>query len=317
MGAIAILDCAGTNAANKMSTLWEEHMRIIDAQIHEPKPWADWKNDSADVQRRLIAETTLSYLDAIGVSSVILSPVDPAWAAWAAENFPGRIAYKDYISPDVPDIDGVVRAAKQRHAKGQIGLRAVPGWPEDGSEIKRLAAGAWDPIFAACEKHQVPLFTFITGWLGHVAKIMEKHPRLTLILDHIGIRQPPLSERDDTFKALPEVLALAKFPNLHIKLCGLPSLSREAYPYNDVAPRLRAIVDAFGANRLMWASDTTRFAGRYGLAGHEVPNALQPYPGKHTYAESLHFIRDSAVLSAAEKEAILGGTAQRVLRWPR
>jgi predicted TIM-barrel fold metal-dependent hydrolase len=292
-------------------------MRIIDAQIHEPGPSLDWSADATDVQRRMMAELTLGHLDSLGIDGVVLFPADEVWAAWASEKFPARLAYVPHITPDEPDIEGVVRAAKQRHAKGQLGLRAIIAWPEDGSEVRRLEAGVWDPVFAACEHHQVPVFLFITSWLDHAAKIAARYPRLALILDHIGLSQPPLSQRDDQFKALPQVLALAKFPNLHIKLCGLPSLSREPYPYSDVAPRLRAIVDAFGADRLMWASDTTRFSGRYGLARHEMPNTPGPYPGKHTYAEALHFVRDSGVLSTAEKEAILGGTAARVLGWPQ
>ena len=100
-----------------------------------------------------------------------------------------------------------------------------------------------------------------------------------------------------------------------MKLCGLPALSKEAFPYKDVASSLRAIVDHFGADRLMWASDTTRFAGRIGIGRFQNPRTLGPYPGKHSYAESLHFIEHSDALSAAEKEAILGGTVRRVLGW--
>lgn len=291
-------------------------MPIIDIQIHEPGPFTDWSADTTDAQWRVLVELTISHLDSIGVHGVVLFPMDTAWAAWAAATFPERFAYVPKITPDEPDLEGLVRAAKQNHAKGQVGLRGMIGWPGESKEIQRLDAGAWDPIFAACERHQEPLFLFMTSWIAHVAKIAARYPRLTLILDHVGLPQPPGHERDNPpFKRLPEVLDLAKFPNLHIKLCGLPSLSLEPYPYSDVAPRLRAIADAFGADRLMWASDTTRFFGRVGMPPRNFPKVHGPYPGKHSYAEALHFVRDSGVLSAVEKEAILGGTAQRVLGW--
>jgi len=197
-----------------------------------------------------------------------------------------------------------------------VGLRAIIGWPLDGTEVRRLQAGKWDPIFAACERHQVPLFVFITGALSQLVGVVSRYPNLKLIVDHLGLRQPPLDNAEDPpFKSMAQLLDLAKFPNVYVKLCGLPALSKEPYPYKDVLPQLRRIVDAFGADRLMWASDTTRFAGRISIGRFQNPRTLGPYPGKHTYAESLHFIRDSEVLTLPEKEAILGGTVRAVLGW--
>jgi L-fuconolactonase len=291
-------------------------MQVVDAQIHGVGPWSDWNGETSELQKRILTELAVAYLDAVGVNSAVLFPArGDVSAPWAAEQLPDRFAYVSSLNPDEPDIDGAVRAAKAR--PHQLAVRAVIGFPVDGTEVRRFEAGAWDPIFAACERHEVPLFLFLSGWLEHAADIARRYPGLTLIVDHIGIRQPPLDTADDPpFKTLPQLLELAKFPQVSVKLCGLPALSREPFPYNDVAPRLRAIVDAFGADRLMWASDTTRFAGRFGLhRSHNPPNAA-PYQGKHTYAESLHFIRNSDVLTAQEKEAILGGTVRRVLGWP-
>jgi L-fuconolactonase len=182
--------------------------------------------------------------------------------------------------------------------------------------VRRLEAGIWDPLLAACEKHRVPVFLFITGWLPQATRIAERFPDLTLIIDHLGLRQPPLDTPEQPpFKSLPDLLGLARFPNVFVKLCGLPALSAQPYPYADVAPQLRAICDAFGAERLMWASDTSRFFGRIGIGRFQNPVTLGDYPGKHRYADSFHFIRDSDVLTATEKEAILGGTVRRVLGW--
>jgi L-fuconolactonase len=293
-------------------------MQIIDAQIHEIGPFWDWTAERTELQHRTIGEVMIAYLDAVGTASVILFPGgDADEAAWLSAQVPDRFAYVPPISPDQSDVDGAVRAAKAQHAKGLVGLRTLIGWPLDGSEVRRLEAGGWDAVFAACEKHQVPVFLFITGWLPHAAGIAERFPGLKLIVDHLGLRQPPLDTPEDPpLKSLPDLLALAQFPNVCVKLCGLPALSQEAYPYGDVKPALRMIVDAFGAERLMWASDTSRFSGRIGIGRFQNPATVGPYPGKHTYAESLHFIRDSDVLTQAEKEAILGGTVRKVLGWP-
>jgi predicted TIM-barrel fold metal-dependent hydrolase len=74
------------------------------------------------------------------------------------------------------------------------------------------------------------VFLFITGWLPLAARIAEHFPGLTLILDHLGLRQPPLDTADDPpFAKLPQLLDLARFANVHVKLCGLPALSQGAF----------------------------------------------------------------------------------------
>jgi len=293
-------------------------MKITDCQIHEIGPFWDWLPESEELQHKILSEMMVAYLDAVGVERAVLFTGDTfESAAWMAEKLPKRIAFVPQINAEAPDIDAAMRAAKARHNAGQLGVRILISWPMDGSEARRLEAGGWDPVFAACERYRLPVFILITGLLPRAADIARRYPDLTLVIDHIGLRQPPADEPDDPpFAKLPELLALARFPNVHVKLCGLPSLSKEPFPYSDVAPHLRAIVDAFGAERLMWASDTSRFAGRTGIYRFQFPKTLGDYTGKHTYAESLLFIRESNVLTPVEKEAILGGTLQRVLNWP-
>jgi L-fuconolactonase len=289
-------------------------MRIIDAQIHDVGPYWDWLGANAEVQSKVMGEVMIGYLDALGVSSVVLFPGGHSpHADWLSRELPDRFTFVPHISPE-DDVEAVAQAAAAH--PGIAGLRALVGWPLDGSEVKRLEEGVWDAVFAACERHAVPVFLFITGWLPQAARVAERFPGLRLIIDHLGLRQPPMDTADEPpFANLPHLLDLARFPQVCVKLCGLPALSAEAFPYRDVWPALRAITDAFGADRLMWASDTTRFIGRIGIGRHQNPATLEDYPGKHTYAESLLFIREAEVLTADEKAAILGGTAARVLDW--
>ena len=57
---------------------------------------------------------------------------------------------------------------------------------------------------------------------------------------------------------LPELLALAKHPNVAVKATGAPSYSSEPYPYRNVHAHLRRLHDAFGPERLSWRTDITR-----------------------------------------------------------
>jgi predicted TIM-barrel fold metal-dependent hydrolase len=295
--------------------LWEGKVKIIDGQVHEITPWLDWKERDIELQHEAFMEVALAFLDAIGVDAVVLFTSEE-WGATAAAHFPDRLAYVPNISPDEPDVEAAVADARAKHSQGLLALRAIVGWPFDGSEATRLENGGWDPIFRACEEKGVPVFIFISGWLPLAAGVAERFPNLTLIIDHVGLPQPPIEVRDvPPFKSLPQLLDLAKFPNVAVKLCGLPSLSNRPFPYEDVVTHLRTITDTFGADRLMWASDIGRFYGRIGLT-LEIPGARGDYEGKHTYAESLNFIRYCDSLTDDEKQAILGGTLTRLLGWP-
>jgi L-fuconolactonase len=293
-------------------------VKITDCQIHDVGPFWDWLGESRDVQHRVMGELVLAYLDAVGVDRVVLfCGSDFTLAGSIARSVPERVAFVPQIEANQPDIDAAIAAAKARHDEGQLGVRVQISWPMDGSEVRRLEAGGWDPVFAACERYQVPLFMLVTGYLPMVAEIMARYPALILVIDHIGMRQPPMDDPDDPpFIRLHELLDLARFPTVYVKLCGVPAMSKEPYPYRDTTGALRRIVDAFGADRLMWGSDATRFVGRVSLHRFAHPRTLQDYPGKHHYADALFYIRESEVLSEEEKRAILSGTLERVLGWP-
>src|SRR5439155_15181345 len=94
------------------------------------------------------------------------------------------------------------------------------------------------------------------GFLSEVARVAERHPGLRLLIDHQGRQR---SDRDAAgFANLPELLALARFPNVAVKATGAPSYSSEPYPFRNLHPFLRQIYDAFGPERMFWGTDITR-----------------------------------------------------------
>jgi predicted TIM-barrel fold metal-dependent hydrolase len=299
-------------------------MEIVDAQLHDPAPWRAW--DDPESRRNALTETLLAMTEAVGVDRVVLFPVeDPDWALEVAQEWPDRFAVVPIVrrsaAPPVPgptalnidaaDVDE--RIEKVAGIPGVVAVRiAVAFWPE---ELRRLADGHYDRAFAACERVGVPVFFMISGHTEMTRAVAESFPKLSIIIDHIGLPQPPMEVRDTPpFARLPALLDLARYPNVAIKMCGAPALSQQEYPFADVKAPIRQIVDAFGAERLMWASDIGRFRGRIGWQ-LRVPGAEQPYSGKHTYAESLAFYRDTDLLSEREKELVLGQSARNWLRW--
>ncbi|WP_448624491.1 amidohydrolase family protein [Geodermatophilus sp. URMC 64] len=134
-------------------------------------------------------------------------------------------------------------------------------------------------------------------------------------------------------RALPDLLELAAHPNVAIKFSGAPSMSQQPYPFEDLWPDLRRIVDAFRSRRLMWGTDISRFYGRIGFRSFPefssedefayrdgiAPELASPDRARvvpHSYAEALFHLRDSHQLTADDKEWRFGRTAQTLLRWP-
>lgn len=297
----------------------EPTLQIIDAQLHDIGPRLAWDADDAPVRRRLLTELMLAWMDAVGVDATFVHAIDVAWAREAVAAVPERLALVVSMrEPEAPDV--AERIAELRATRGVVAARLsfgrLPHDPTGAAGEAKFRAGAFEPLFAACERNGLPLFCSAYGFPHLVGEIAAAHPALRLSVDHMGIAQPPLNPRESPpWKSLPGLLAIADRPNVYVKLCGAPVLSDEPYPFADTGPHIREILEAFGPERVMWASDIGRFEGRIGW-DNQYPEAHGAYQGKHTYAEALLFIRASAQLTPEEKAQLLGGTARHFAGWP-
>ena len=94
--------------------------------------------------------------------------------------------------------------------------------------------------------------------------IAERHPGLKLHIDHHGRAGGGTGTVDDAaFADLDDMLALARLPNVAVKLSGAPSYSSQPYPYRNIHPYIRRIFDAFGPQRCFWGTDVTRMPCSY------------------------------------------------------
>src|SRR6266705_2086686 len=113
------------------------------------------------------------------------------------------------------------------------------------------------PAFTAAERAGLPVALLAFGFLPKLAQVAERHPRLKLIIDHLG-RSSPAMKDDAAWATLPDMLALAKHPNVAIKATGAPSYSSQPYPFRNIHGYLRQIYDSFGPERMFWGTDITR-----------------------------------------------------------
>jgi L-fuconolactonase len=280
---------------------------IIDSQVHlwtpdtPDRPWpTDRPNDhNPQRERPLEAPEMLALMDEAGVDRAVIVP--PIWAGddnlsameWCTE-YPDRLAIMGRFDLWDPDRERIERWLDQ---PGMLGIRmSYPRergteWLMDPDEVRWF----WD----AAERLNIPIMLFCMG-TKPVRAIAEAHPGLRLIIDHLGLRivGPTSGPEVDPFEHLDDLLGLGEFPNVYGKFSSLPSYSRTAYPFPDLAGPLEAVFDSFGARRLMWGSDVTR-----------LRNA--------TYAECVEHVRSGLdFLSDEDRDWVLGSTAASVLGWP-
>ncbi len=233
-------------------------MQIVDAQIHL---WGTGlPSNLAHIQvTSFTPEEAIALMDEGGVDAAVIHP--PSWdpgsvemAFEAVRNYPGRFAIMGSVPLDKAHSRPLI--AKWRDQPGMLGLRytflsdPARQWVEDGT---------LDWLWAAAEDAGVPIAALATDSLAAFGRIAERHPGLRLTIDHLGGRGGNTTLKDaEAMTHIPELLALAKHPNVAVKATGAPGYSSEAYPFPAMHPYLRQIYDAFGPDRMFWGTDITK-----------------------------------------------------------
>jgi hypothetical protein len=140
---------------------------------------------------------------------------------------------------------------KQR--PGMLGLRFTFQQPQQQAWLRD---GTIDWLWPAAERAGVPIGLAAGNFLPLVGEIAGRHPGLKLHVDHLG--RSGGAKDAAGFANLPELLALAKYPNVAVKASGAPSYSSESYPYRNIHGYIQQIYDAFGPERMFWGTDITR-----------------------------------------------------------
>ena len=98
--------------------------------------------------------------------------------------------------------------------------------------------------------------------------------------------------------AIGQAVALAKYPNVSVKLSASPGISREPYPFRDVAGHLKRVFDAYGPQRSYWGTDLTN---SYAKASYRQRISQ--------FTEELNF------LSESDKDWVMGRAIAQRLKW--
>lgn len=285
-------------------------MEIVDAQIHEPRPPKPLDDRYGEDVRLLVnVEIAREAMDSVGVDAALVFASQEYMDA-CVERYPDRFGGAltfDYMADDLED-----QVANYRKRPGMLAGRNLVGNAATAELRPEFEEGKFERLYAYAEKYDLPLFFSTHGWAHVMESVAQAHPGLTMIIDHLGVSQSPVSPpRPDKWDRLPGVLGLAKYPNVHVKFSGAPLMSDEPYPFKDVWTNLHRIVEAFGPDRLMWGTDFTR------MRWVPVTSELAPRDQWKLYSDCVGYLRDTDELSEEDKEQIFGKTIRRVLRWDK
>ena len=234
-------------------------MLIVDAQVHI---WSSGTPVHIHRQSRsYTADELLCDMDTAGVTGAVLHP--PSWdananevAIAAAKAHPDRLSVLGFFDVAKPESRSLIDTWKNQ--PGMLGLRFAflkPG------EENRMVDGTLDWLWPAAEKAGIPIGLLAPNRCKAVATVAAKYPALKILVDHMA--RPRFSVDDAGFSDLPDLLALAKYPNVAVKATGGPSYSTHVYPYRNIHSYIKQIFDAFGPDRMFWGTDITRMPCTY------------------------------------------------------
>ena len=99
-------------------------------------------------------------------------------------------------------------------------------------------------------------------------------------------------------EAIDDIVPLAKYPNVSVKVSSAPNFSLESYPFRDMNEHLKRCFDAYGPRRCHWGTDLTNsFA-------------------KATYRQRIEqFTKELDFLSEEDKDWVMGRSILERLKW--
>lgn len=232
----------------------------------------------------------------------ILRPICPTAEA-ASETYPDRFAWVLRVNRLDPEFRAQVQ--KVRSSRGGKAIRLIPGM--DPRERQAFSDGSYDALLGAISDSGLPLFLHLPDHPELIADCARKFPALRIAVDHCGLFSNAMRGMDPQAACLSEeeqlalydrVLRLSELPNIWLKWAHYSTMfQRPAWPGTELWPILRKTIRAFGAERIMWASD------------------FSVNQSGDTWGALLYSLLGDADLTEEERGYILGGTARRFLNW--
>jgi len=272
---------------------------IVDSQVHLWKasspdyPW----NPGAKPQlpEPMTIERVLPMMDEAGIDRLVVVPPGlndvNTYALEAARRYPNRFAVMGRIPLQDPKSAALLPRWKDQ--PGMLGVRVT----FLGKAVAWLSDGTADWFWPAAEKNGLPVMFLAFGNVDKFGPIAARHPGLPLIIDHMGVNLA-IAKEGKLAEKIGDAVALAKYPNVSVKMSNLVNASLEPYPFRDLNDHLKRVFDAYGPQRCHWGTDLT--------------NAM----ARATWSQRVaHFTGELKFMSESDKDWVMGRSIREKLKW--
>lgn len=273
-------------------------MNYIDAHSHVWTPDTDHYPLAAGFRRAnmdppsFTAEELWALAKPAGVNRVVLIQMsfygyDNSYMLDCMKKYPRAFSGVAVIDQNQPKPEEEMLKLKKQ------GVRGFRIYPKDQVYDKWLDGAGLKSMFAYGAKEKLNMCCLIdTNALPALHKACTANPDTPVVIDH-------LCRIGTSGKILPEdvkaLCDMAKHKHVTVKVSAFYALGAKKPPYHDLAPMIKQVYEAYGPQRLMWATDCP----------FQVVD--------HTYQQSIDLIKNGLpFLSAEDKDWILRKTAERV-----
>lgn len=283
-------------------------MFIVDTQVHiwteetPDRPWIPGARERIRLnghrEEPFSYQELLELMDAGGVDRALLVP--PSWegnridySLEACEAYPERFGIMARVAQD-DEVEGTAMLkdfAENPHIKG---TRLTFHRPQDRNW---MIDGTCDWYWPAAADLEMPTMVHAPIWKAELGEIAEKHPKLKIIIDHMGILARSVDDAIGYWVS--ETADLNPHPNIYVKVSAIPGYSTHEFPNLNIEKYVREMVDKMGPERCFWGTDITR------LLGHGL-----------TYKDTIEQFTKHFDFTEDELEWIMGRGISECLGWP-
>ena len=274
-------------------------MNFIDAHSHiwtqDTKHYPlgpGWRRLNIDPES-WTAEELLKEAATVGVNRVVLIQMsfygyDNSYMLDSIRKNPGKFVGVAVIDQDGRRPDLEMRAMK---CQGVSGFRI---YAKNQTPDKWLGSDAMHAMWTCGAEENLAMCCLMDpAELPALDRMCRDFPETPVVIDHlcrIGV-SGTIDPKD--VKALCD---MARHKRVSVKVSAFYALGKKQSPYKDLGPFIKQVLDAYGPERLMWATD----------APFQVA-------GGHNYKDSIDLIKSGLdFLSAGDKEWLLRKTAEKV-----
>jgi predicted TIM-barrel fold metal-dependent hydrolase len=205
----------------------------------------------------------------------------------AIKMYPGK-----FSGVAVIDQNAIHSEAEMKALKSQ-GVRGFRIYPKDMPVERWLDGEGLQAMFKAGADENLNMCCLIDpNALSALSRACQKFPDTPVVIDHLCRIGVSGTIEPAEVKSLCE---MARHKRVTVKVSAFYALGKKKPPYLDLAPMIKQVYEAFGPERLMWATD--------------CPFQVV----EHSYQQSIDLILHGLdFLSSSDKEWILRKTAEKV-----